>query len=68
MSTLFKEMSANQVCAVHGFSHVWCGILFIFDHSQLKDCTNKQKWGPFFRIQNCEQITGKLAPAPPAAL
>ena len=38
------------VCAVHGFSHVWCGILFIFDHSQLKDCTNKQKCGPFFRI------------------
>ena len=50
MSTLFKEISANQVCAVHGFSHVWCGILFIFDHSQLKDCTNKQKCGPFFRI------------------
>ena len=22
MSTLFREMSANQVCAVHGFSHV----------------------------------------------
>ena len=25
MSTLFGEMSSNQVHAVHGFSHVWVG-------------------------------------------
>ena len=23
MSTLFREMRANQLCTVHSFSHVW---------------------------------------------